>query len=246
MKVVFLQDVQGVAQGGDVKEVRAGFARNYLLPKQLAVPATRNALQRVERLTREAGGERLRMLADMKALAQELDGAQVNVEMRAGASGRLYGSVTNAIIATELSSMTAREIDRRTVELTEPLREVGVFDVRVRLHAEVDASVKVVVHPTGSDPMDVLTAGEAKEGEEEAAPEQPAEAVAAAVAQDAEGEMQAPEAVAAAVGQDAEEVVKAAEASDDQGAAEEPTNEGTAEPEASDPGDPPPTETAEE
>ena len=97
MRVVFLEDVAGVAQGGDIKEVKNGFARNYLIPKSLAVPATHNALQGVERLAREADVVRVKHLEDMKALAAELDGFQVNIDMRAGSGGRLYGSVTNVM-----------------------------------------------------------------------------------------------------------------------------------------------------
>ena len=154
MKVVFLEDVSGVAQGGDVKEVKNGFARNYLIPKNLAVPVSHNALQGVAKLAREAGVVRIKTLADMRALGEELDGIQVNVEMRAGAGGRLYGSVTNAIVAEQLSEMTDREIDRRTVDIAEPMRELGMFGVTVRVHPEVEAQIKVLVYATGTDPAD--------------------------------------------------------------------------------------------
>ena len=165
MRVVFLEDVAGVAQGGDVKEVKNGFARNYLIPKSLAVPVSHNALQGLARLRREADGTRIKTLADMRALGEELDGVQVNVEMRAGAGGRLYGSVTNAIVAERLSEMTDREIDRRTVEIAEPMRELGMFEVSVRVHPEVEAQIKVLVYPSGTDPAD-FEAAEAEEGGE--------------------------------------------------------------------------------
>ena len=152
MRVVFLEDVPGVAQGGEVREVKNGFARNYLIPKKLATPASHNALQQLERLKRQAEQTRLKTLADMRALGETLEGQQVNVEMRAGTSGRLYGSVTNAIVAERLSEMTDREIDRRTVELEEPIRELGMFDLSVRVHPEVQAQIKVLVYPTGTDP----------------------------------------------------------------------------------------------
>lgn len=165
MRVVFLEDVSGVAQGGDVKEVKNGFARNYLIPKSLAVPASHNALQGIERLKRQSEVTRLKTLADMKALGEELDGVQVNVEMRAGTGGRLYGSVTNAIVAERLSEMTDREIDRRTVEIAEPMRELGIFDVNVRVHPEVEARIKVMVYPTGEDPAE-FEEGLIEDGEE--------------------------------------------------------------------------------
>ena len=127
MRVVFLEDVPGVAQGGDVKEVKNGFARNYLIPKSLATPATHNALQRVQKLSRHADVTRVKRLEDMRELASEIEGAQIEVEMRAGSTGRLYGSVTSAIIAEQLGEVTEREIDRRTVDLEEPIRDLGEY-----------------------------------------------------------------------------------------------------------------------
>ena len=154
MRVVFLEDVPGVAQGGDVKEVKNGFARNYLIPKSLATPATHNALQRVQKLSRHADVTRVKRLEDMRELASEIEGARVEVEMRAGSTGRLYGSVTGAIIAEQLGEVTERELDRRTVELEEPIRDLGEYSVTVRLHPEVRADISVLVYPTGTTAED--------------------------------------------------------------------------------------------
>jgi large subunit ribosomal protein L9 len=154
MRVVFLEDVPGVAQGGDVKEVKNGFARNYLIPKSLATPATHNALQRIAKLQRGAEVTRIKRLEDMRELAAELDGAQISVEMRAGSTGRLYGSVTAAIVAARLAELTEKEIDRRTVSLSEPIRDLGAFDLTLDLHPDVRAGVSVLVHPTGTTPED--------------------------------------------------------------------------------------------
>ena len=179
MRVVFLEDVPGVAQGGDVKEVKNGFARNYLIPKNLALPATHNALQRVKPLTKHADDGRVKRLADMKALAEELDGVQVNVEMRAGSGGQLYGSVTNITVAEELSKLTEREIDRRTIHMAEPIRELGLFGVNARLHPEVEAQINVLVYEMGTEPIlpEETETGEGDEVE--------AEGEAAEVAEDA-------------------------------------------------------------
>ena len=170
MKVLFLEDVAGVALGGEVKEVKRGFARNYLIPKGLATLATRDALQRVKRLTGQAETVRLKTLTDMKALSEELNGAQVNVEMRAGATGRLYGSVTNAVVAVELSIMTGREMDRRTIEIPESIRDIGKYELRIRLHSEVDATISLLVYPAGTDPAEY--AARLEEETEAAAAEQ--------------------------------------------------------------------------
>ena len=181
MKIIFLEDVAGTADAGEVKEVKNGFARNYLIPKNLAVPANHNALQRVEKLSRRAGVTRIQLLSDLKELAQELDGRRVDVEMRAGSSGRLYGSVTNTIIADALSEMTASEIERRTVEIDEPIRDLGVYDLAIRLHPEVSASIQVVVYPIGTDPDDMIPSEEDEEASEDATAE--VEEVAEAVAE---------------------------------------------------------------
>ena len=170
MRVVFLEDVSGVALGGDVKEVKNGFARNYLIPKNLAVPVTHNSLQRVERLKKQSGEQRLKELADMRALAEELDGMRVNVEMRAGAGGRLYGSVTNGIVAEELSRLTGREINRRSIEIAEPIRELGMFDLTARLHPDVEARIQVLVYAAGTEPTAEEETSDAEESEAETPP----------------------------------------------------------------------------
>lgn len=152
MRVVFLEDVSGVALGGDIKEVKNGFARNYLIPKNLATPATHNALQRIEGLKKQSETERVRSLSDMNELAELINGTQVNIAMRAGGSGRLYGSVTNAMVAEELGQIMDREIDRRTVHMGESIRELGMFDVPIQLHMDVKADIKVLVYAEGTDP----------------------------------------------------------------------------------------------
>ena len=178
MKVVFLEDVPGVAQGGDVKDVKNGFARNYLIPQHLATPATRDSLQRIERLTKQAEVARLKSLADMREVAEQISGMRIDIEMRAGVSGRLYGSVTNAIVAEKLADMTNHEIDRRVVQIPESIRETGTYAIQVRLHTEVTTDVTLLVHPLGVDPDEFIAGLEAaaEEAEAEAEGEEAAEA----------------------------------------------------------------------
>lgn len=178
MKVVFLEDVPGVAQGGDVKDVKNGFARNYLIPQQLATPATRDSLQRIERLKKHAEVARLKSLADMREVAEAISGRRIDIEMRAGVSGRLYGSVTNAVVAERLAEMTAHEIDRRIVQIPESIRETGTYPIQIRLHSEVTTDVTLLVHPLGVDPDEFvasLEAAAAEEAEAEAEDEQGAD-----------------------------------------------------------------------
>ena len=138
----------------EVKEVKNGFARNYLIPQNLAAPATHNNLQRIKKLSRQASITRVQRLEDMQELATALEGTQVNIEMRAGVNNRLYGSVTGTMVADAVAEETGREIERRLVQLDDPIREVGEYDVPIRLHSDVSTSIKVVVYATGTDPLD--------------------------------------------------------------------------------------------
>ncbi len=163
MEVVFLTDVEGVAHGGEVKEVRNGFARNYLIPQQLAAPATHNNLQRIKKLTEQAKVDRLKILQDMKELASAIDGTEITIPVRAGANGRLYGSVTGTMIADQVSEITGRTLERRLVQLDDPIRDLGTFEVPVRLHPEVSANISVIVHADGEDPISELEEAEISE-----------------------------------------------------------------------------------
>ena len=167
MKVVFLEDVEGVAQGGEVKVVKNGFARNYLLPKNLAAPATHNNLQRIEKLSRQANVDRVEKLEDMKSVAEGINDTEIVMEMRAGANDRLYGSVTGTMIADSVTEKTGISVERRWVQLDNPIRETGEFDVSIRLHSDVSANVRVIVHATGQDPLEEETADNNQESDQD-------------------------------------------------------------------------------
>ena len=152
MKVVFLQDVNGVANGGDVKEVKNGFARNYLIPKNMAAPATPNNLLQIKKLQNQASTTRIKRLEDLRELAEAIDGTVVKIDMRAGSNEQLYGSVTGTMVADLVSEITGRTIDRQIVQLDSPIRKLGVFPIPIRLHPDIAANVQVIVHETGSDP----------------------------------------------------------------------------------------------
>ena len=171
MKVVFLADVEGVAHGGDIKVVKNGFARNYLIPKSLAVPATHDAMQRIEKLAQNAEKARLKTIKDMTALGEELAGTRIDIEMRAGTGGRLYGSVTNSIVATKLAELTGREVDRRSINVPDSVRELGMYTATIRLHADIEAEINILVHPLGTDAEEYLAELEAADAKPEAGAE---------------------------------------------------------------------------
>jgi large subunit ribosomal protein L9 len=179
MKVVFLEDVEGTAQVGDVKDVKNGFARNYLLPRGLAGPAVEPYLQRARaRAVRE---EKLQgqLDKDAGAVAERIEGSRITIMARVGEQGKLYGSVTSVHIAEEVAKLIGgEEFDHRKVLLPEAIKEVGVQPVRLRLTRNVEAAIEVEVLDEGADeepvPMDE-PAGENEEPAAEASIEEAAE-----------------------------------------------------------------------
>ena len=171
MRVVFIEDVEGVALGGEIKEVKNGFARNYLIPKNLAAPATHNNLQRIHKLTKNAATSRTYRLDEMKNLAETLDGTEIGIEMRAGSNNRLYGSVTGTMVADALAEETGIEIERRLVQLDDPIREVGTYEVPLRLYSDVNALIKVTVYATGTDPFEMVAQENEESNEDKLSPE---------------------------------------------------------------------------
>jgi large subunit ribosomal protein L9 len=145
MKVVFIEEVPGTAVPGEVKDVRDGFARNYLLPRRLAVPATRAALQRAEALSKKEDRRQAGLDAEAQRIVERLEGKQILIRARVGEQGRLYGSVTTADIAGHLDELLGEPIDRRRIMLSQPLREVGTRQVPLRLTRNISTAVEVVI-----------------------------------------------------------------------------------------------------
>ena len=145
MKIILQKEVEDLGGPGEIVQVADGYARNYLIPRGLAAPATKGAVRHAERL--KAGHEeRLRRArADAEALAGRLSKAPVRLSSRAGEDGRLFGSITAQDIADELNRTLGVEIDRRHIHLDQPIRSTGAHEVTVHLHPEVDASVTVDV-----------------------------------------------------------------------------------------------------
>lgn len=145
MKVVFLEEVLGTAVPGEVKEVKNGFARNYLLPRGLAIPATKEALQRAQALAKKEEKRQAALDAEARRLTEQLEGRTITIRARVGEQGRLYGSVTAADIAEKLSEILGVEFDRHRILLTQPIREVGTHMVTLRLTRNVSYQLAVTV-----------------------------------------------------------------------------------------------------
>ncbi len=174
MKVLLTQDVFNLGHAGDVKNVANGYGRNFLLPRGVAVLATESALKRSERLKTAAVEKRARGKSDLDALAQVIGGSAFTFNVRAGEKGKLFGSITATHIADAISKKLGSEFDKRKVALREPIRDVGIYTVPVRLSADVAPTVTVTVQPEG-----VLVAS-APAAAPEAAPTEAAEVAAEA------------------------------------------------------------------
>jgi large subunit ribosomal protein L9 len=150
MKVLLTQDVDNLGHAGDVKTIADGYGRNYLLPRGMAVLATAGALKGADRVKGAAVARRAKDKADVEAIAQVINGTVLHFTAKAGEKGKLFGSITNANIADELSKKLGRELDKRKVALREPLREAGSHSVTVKLASDVTPSVTVVITPEGT------------------------------------------------------------------------------------------------
>ena len=176
MKVVFLEDVPGTARLGDIKEVKPGFARNYLLPRRLALPATAAMVQTVEkRAAREAKLQEARDNYARK-LAEKLEGIGYTLTAKDGPNGKLFGSVGTADIAAKVAETIKAEFERQNVMLAEPIKDLGDYPVNVRLTRNVSATVTVsVVGEDGTTAADIKARAEGGAPAATAAPEAEAE-----------------------------------------------------------------------
>ncbi len=144
VKVLLKSNVENLGDGGDVVKVRPGFARNYLLPRGFAVPATAGNLQRVEELKRLAAEQAKAELAGAKELEVRLGAVSVQIERAAGEEDKMWGSVTSRDIA-EAFARVGVEIDRRKIQLKDPIKTFGSAELSIKLHHDVTATLKIDV-----------------------------------------------------------------------------------------------------
>jgi large subunit ribosomal protein L9 len=144
MKVIFLKDVPK-GKRGEIKEVADGYARNFLFPKGMALPATPSATKEAKLLLDKKVEHQDRQHEEQSKIAQELEGKELHFKAKAGAKGRLHGSITSSNIAEELSRLTGLEIDKKKVEIDEPLHQLGSHEVVINLGTGSEAKIKVII-----------------------------------------------------------------------------------------------------
>jgi large subunit ribosomal protein L9 len=165
MKVLLIKDVYKLGRAGDVKKVADGFGRNYLLPQGLAVLATPGALKQSDYIRKTAAAQRERLNEELSDVARQLEGLKLVFPAKAGETGKLYGSITTAMIAEAIEKMAGVKIDRREID-TQPVKTLGVHTARVRLTVDLLPEITLLVHREGESPESAYaeTAAAAAEG----------------------------------------------------------------------------------
>ncbi len=147
MKIILTQEVEGLGAPGDVVEVKDGYGRNYLVPRGVAMRWTRGGQKTVDSIKAARASRAVASHDHAEELKKTLESGPVNVSVRAGASGRLFGAVTTAEIASAIGAVTGEAIDKRTLVVANPIKALGAHQVSVKLHDEVSASVALNVVP---------------------------------------------------------------------------------------------------
>lgn len=161
MKVLLLKDVYKLGRAGDVKKVADGFGRNYLLPQRLAVLATPGALKQVEYIRRTSAVQREKLNQELGSVAERLEGLKLVFPAKAGETGKLYGSITTAMMAEAILKESGTTIDRRQLD-SQPIKTLGVHKAHVRLTIDLVPEITVLVHREGEAPESAYAIAEAE------------------------------------------------------------------------------------
>jgi large subunit ribosomal protein L9 len=164
MRVLLLKDVYKLGRAGDVKKVADGYGRNYLFPKGLAVLATPGALKQSDRIRSSAETQRTRLNQELGGIAERITGLTVVFPAKAGETGKLYGSITTAMLAEAIEREAGFAVDRRQID-SEPIKTLGVHPARLRLTIDLVPAFSVVVHREGEPVESAYKAQVSEEGE---------------------------------------------------------------------------------
>lgn len=145
MKVIFLKDVKGKGNKGEIKDVPTGYAHNYLFKNNLAEEATPGNVKKLKTQQKKAAANAAEVKQEAEDLKNTLDSIKVEIKAKSGDTGQLFGSITNKQIAEELKKQHKHEVDRRKIELDEPIRTLGTTKVPVKLHPDVTGTITVAV-----------------------------------------------------------------------------------------------------
>ncbi len=151
MKVILTADVKTLGKKGAVVEVADGYARNYLLPRGLAIEATAGALKELDQTKGRVDAKKAQELKQAQAMGAKLAGASVRIASKTGEGGRLFGSVTSKEIAEQIQKQFGLSVDKRKIDLKDPIKTLGTYPVTIKLHAEVTVQVFVAVEAAAKE-----------------------------------------------------------------------------------------------
>jgi len=147
MEIILLRDMENLGKVGDIVRVKDGYARNYLIPSGIALPATKSNIARVRNELKALQKKAQRMIERYKELAEKLSSARIVIEHEAGEEGKLFGSVTTSQIEKALHKAGFEDVEKRQIVLEKPIREVGTYEVRIHLFKDIEATITVDVVP---------------------------------------------------------------------------------------------------
>ncbi len=166
VKVILMQDVPKLGNAGTVQDVAPGYARNYLIPQGMASIATQGSIRQVEERQAAEARRIAKQEEELRGLSERIQGTRIEIQVRAGEQGRLYGSITAADVAEKLAATVGEEIDRRKVDLDEPIRSLGEHEVTIRLVGRLTPTITVVAFDPDYVPEPAQPAAEADAGAE--------------------------------------------------------------------------------
>ncbi len=146
MEVILTQDVKGQGKKGELVKVSDGYARNFLFPRKLATPATKDALNAMKGQQDAAAYHKQKELEEAQLLGKKIDEAAVTLSAKCGAGGKLFGSITTGDVAEALKMQQHIVVDKRKLSLDEPIKSIGTVKIKVKLHSEVTATLTVIVN----------------------------------------------------------------------------------------------------
>ncbi len=167
VKVILMQDVPKLGAVGTIQDVAPGYARNYLIPQGMASIATAGSIKQVEERQAAEARRIARQEEELRGLSERIQGTRIEIQVRAGEQGRLYGSITGADVAEKLGQAIGEEIDRRKVDLEEPIRSLGEHEVTIRLVGRLTPTITVVAFDPDYVPEAVQPEAEAEAGDED-------------------------------------------------------------------------------
>ncbi len=147
MEVILLRDMENLGKVGDIVKVKDGYARNYLIPSGIALPATKSNVRKVQNELKSLKKKAERQLQKFKEMAEKLNTTRVTIEHEAGEEGKLFGSVTTSQIEKALHKAGFEDIEKKQIILEKPIRETGTYEVKIHLFKDVEATITVDVVP---------------------------------------------------------------------------------------------------